>query len=516
MHFATLTEGSRMRLRSRLIPAYFIAVLTSALLSSGASAATGTPGAAGIGDPYFPLDGNGGYDVAHYGLRLTYEPSSDTISGTATLLAHTTKALSRFNLDFLLHVDSVKVNNSAAVFVSRRNGELVVTPAAPVAKGGDLLIVVNYRDVPSNPAYTLNGYNAWTRTSTGAVAVNAPQIAPWWYPSNDHPADKATYDISVAVPVGTEVLSNGVLVGTQPTNTGLVRWSWRSVHPQTPYDTTVAIGQYDDLRMTTTPSGLPFITAYANDLGGNGDAARASVERTPEIVEFEAENFGPYPFEAQGGVVVGAGEAGFAVEDQTRPVYGDKLFRSGANTYAVVHENAHQWFGDSVSVTKWSDVWLNEGFARYAEYLWSEHIGEGTAAEVAQYTYDTTDDFTWQIPISDPGTDFVFDLAVYDRGAMTLQALRTAVGDAAFFKILRTWAAEHRDGNATTAQFTALAERVARRDLGPLFATWLFSTGKPAVGPNGTADPATTATPKSFQQISETNTELGAGLHPHL
>ncbi len=213
--------------------------------------------------------------------------------------------------------------------------------------------------------------------------------------------------------------------------------------------------------------------------------------------------------------MVGAGEAGFAVEDQTRPVYGDKLFRRGANTYAVVHENAHQWFGDSVSVTKWSDVWLNEGFARYAEYLWSEHIGEGTAAEVAQHTYDTTDDFTWQIPISDPGTDFVFDLAVYDRGAMTLQALRTAVGDAAFFTILRTWAAEHRDGNATTAQFTALAERVAERNLGPLFATWLFSTGKPAVGPNGTADPATTATPKSFQQITETNTQLGTGLHPH-
>lgn len=502
-----------MRLRSKLVTAAASTVLAVALLASGASAATGTPGAAGIGDPYFPLDGNGGYDVGHYDLRLTYEPGTDTISGTATLLAHTTKALSRFNLDFLLHVNSITVNNSAATFVSKPNGELVVTPATTVAKGGNLLIVVNYRDVPSNPAYLLNGYNAWSRTSTGAVAVSAPQVAPWWYPSNDHPADKATYDISVAVPQGTEVLSNGVLLGTQLTSTGLVRWNWRSLHPQTPYDTTVAIGQYDDLRMTTTPSGMPVITAYENGMGANGDAARASVERTPEIVQFEAENFGPYPFEAQGGIVFSAGhDAGWAVEDQTRPAYDDKLFRRGANTYAVVHENAHQWFGDSVSVTRWSDVWLNEGFARYAEYLWSEHIGEGTAAEVAQYTYDTMDDFYWQILISDPGTENVFDLSVYDRGAMTLQALRTAVGDAAFFEILRTWTAEHRDGNATTAQFIALAERVADRDLGPLFATWLFSTGKPAVGPNGTVSPAAmAAAPKSFRQITETNTLLGVG-----
>ena len=496
-----------MRLRSLLIVTAAVAVLTS--VATGASAAIGTPGAAGIGDPYFPLSGNGGYDVAHYDLRLTYEPGTDTLSGTATILANATETLSRFNLDFLLHVNSVTVNNSAAAFVSQPDGELVVTPATPVASGDNLLIVVNYRDVPSNPAYALNGDNSWTRTATGAIAVNAPQVAPFWYPSNDHPADKATYDISVAVPQGTEVLSNGVLVDTQLTKTGLVRWNWRSVHPQTTYVTTVAIGQYDDLRTTTTPSGLPFVSAYGNDLGASGDAARASVERTPEIVEFEAENFGPYPFEAQGGVVVRAGQAGFAVEDQTRPVYGDKLFRRGANTYAVVHENAHQWFGDSVSVTRWSDVWLNEGFARYAEYLWSEHIGEGTAAEVAQYTYDTIDDYYWQTLISDPGAEFVFDLSVYDRGAMTLQALRTAVGDAAFFEILRGWAAEHRDGNATTAQFIALAERVAGRDLGPLFATWLFSTGKPAVGPNGTAGRVTTA-PKSFRQITETNALLGS------
>jgi aminopeptidase N len=146
-------------------------------------------------------------------------------------------------------------------------------------------------------------------------------------------------------------------------------------------------------------------------------------------------------------------------------------------------------------------------------YLWSEHIGEGTAAEVAQYTYDTIDDYYWQILITDPGAEDVFNLAVYDRGAMTLQALRTAVGDTAFFEILRTWTTEHRDGNATTAQFVALAERVANRDLGPLFATWLFSTGKPAVGPNGTAGPVPMA-PKSFRQITETDTLLGGTTSP--
>jgi len=504
-----------MRLFSRLTLSGTAAAMAVLLLTSTASAAP-APGAPGAGDPYYPLDGNGGYDVSHYDIRLTYNPSADLLSGTTTILARATQDLSRFNLDFLLRVNSVRINNVVARFESTGNGELVVTPARPLLQGTNLTIVVQYSDVPSNPAYTLNGANSWLRTPDGgAMAVNEPQIAPWWYPSNDHPTDKATFDVSVAAPQGLEVLSNGVLVSRQQQINGWIRWNWRSTKPQNTYATFMVIGQYDDLRFSTAPDGTPFITAYNNDLGENADAARASVERTPEIIEFEATQFGPYPFEAQGGVVAGNGTPGFALENQTRPVYDGRFFRRGANTFVVAHENAHQWFGDSVSVHGWTDIWLNEGFATYAEYLWSEYLGEGTPAEVAQFTYDSmpADDPFWQVLPGNPGPANQFDNAVYDRGGMTLQALRTAVGDDTFFQILRAWTSMQIYGDATTAEFIDLAERMSGQQLDELFDTWLFTPGKPATGPNGPAlarSAATTAEPKSFQKIQLTHELLTA------
>jgi aminopeptidase N len=507
-----------MRFASRLTLGGTAAALAAVLFASTASAAPG-PGAPGIGDDYYPLDGNGGYDVSHYDIRLSYNPDFDLVSGTTTISATATQDLSQFDLDFLLKVKTLRVNNLAASFRSTPDGELIVTPGRAIARGTTMTIVVTYSDVPSNPDYRLYGFNSWGRTADGALAVNEPQIAPWWYPSNDHPTDKATFDVSVAVPEGLEVLSNGVLVDRQQQINGWVRWSWRSTKPQNTYATFMVVGQYDDLRVNNAPNGLPVITAYHNDLGANGDAARASVERTSEILEFEATQFGEYPFEAQGGIVTGDGQLGFALENQTRPVYDARFFRRGSNTYVVAHENAHQWFGDSVSVHGWTDIWLNEGFATYAEYLWSDYLGEGTPAEVAQFTYDSipADDPFWQVLPADPGPENQFDDAVYDRGGMTLQALRTAVGDEAFFQILQTWTTTHRYGNGATAQFIALAESISGQELDSLFNTWLFTAGKPANGPNeisgaglraAAATAAPVAEPKSFQKIQFTHREL--------
>ncbi|MFL6140775.1 MAG: M1 family metallopeptidase [Labedaea sp.] len=505
-----------MRL-SRLIFTGTAAMLVAVLGTTTASAAP-TAGAPGIGDPYYPFDGNGGYDVVHYDIRLNYTPAMDLISGTTTILAKATQDLAQFDLDFLLKVKSVRVNNAAAGFRSTSDGELVVTPTKVLPRGTDLTIVVSYSDVPSNPDYKLYGFNSYTRTPTGALAVNEPQIAPWWYPSNDHPTDKATFDVSIAAPEGYEVLSNGVLVDRQQQPNGFVRWSWRSIQPQNTYATFFVVGQFDDLRFQTAPNGKPFVSAYGNELGASADAARASVERTPEILEFEATQFGDYPFEAEGGIVVNPGELGFALENQTRPVYDGRSFRRGSNTYVVAHENAHQWFGDSTSVHGWTDIWLNEGFATYAEYLWSEYLGEGTPAEVAQFTYESipADDEFWQVLPSDPGPNEQFNDAVYDRGGMTLQALRTAIGDDAFFQVLRTWSATHRYGNGSTPQFIALAEQISGRQLSDLFSTWLYTKGKPATGPNDAvgARPASlrpAAEPKSFAKIKETRESLVGG-----
>ncbi len=469
-----------------------VATAAALVLSAGAPPALAQPshrvkagpqaGGPGIGDVYYPDYGNSGYDVSHYDIRLRYFPDTDRLTGITTILARATADLSSFNLDFLLDVASVRVNGWAAGFARSGVHELVVTPARPVSAGQSLTVVVQYSGVPSSvSAY---GFTSWKRTADGALAVNEPEVAWWWFPSNDHPLDKATFDVSVSVPTGVEVISNGV----QPRPPidellGWTRWIWRSVRPQATYLAFMAIGQYD-IVTDTAPNGQPVINAYSQQLPADlADAARSSIERTAEIIDWESGIFGPYPFEAQGGVAGPPDGISFALEDQTRPVYGPGFWRRGSNTYVVVHENAHQWFGDSVSVGQWRDIWLNEGFASYAEWLWSELQGEGTAQEVADFVYAShpADDAFWQVLPGDPGAADLFHDSVYDRGALTLHQLRLAVGDDAFFTILRRWAASQQYGNGSTDEFIALAERVSGQDLTDLFTTWLFTRGRPAL-----------------------------------
>lgn len=464
-----------------------------------------TPGGPGIGDSYYPDYGNGGYDVSHYDIRLRYEPATDQLSGTTTILATATQDLSQFNLDFLLDVSSVKVNGWSATFAREGVHELVVTPPRPITRGQQLTVVVTYSGVPSRVrAY---GFTSWTRVADGALAVNEPESAWWWFPSNDHPLDKATWDVSVSVPAGVEVISNGVQLRPPLTEPGnRVRWGWHSAKPGATYLAFLAIGQYD-IVTDTAPDGQPVVNAYSTTLGELGPAARASIERTTEIVDWASGLFGPYPFEARGGVAGPIDGFGFALETQTRPVYGRNFWQRGSNTYVVVHESAHQWFGNSVSVADWRHIWLNEGFASYAEWLWSEEQGEGTAQEWFDYLYSLypADDEFWQILPGDPGADEIFDAAVYDRGAMALHQLRLAIGDDAFFQVLREWAATHRYGNGTVAEFQALAERVSGQALGALFTAWLFTPGRPALD-EATAERATApARPKSWAAIRGTH-----------
>ncbi|HEX8627294.1 MAG TPA: M1 family metallopeptidase [Catenuloplanes sp.] len=482
---------------------------TTALLLSGPPTyahAAAAPGAPGVGDAYYPNYGNGGYDVRHYDVRLRYFPETDRLQGTTTILARATTDLTRFNLDFLLEARSVRVNGWAATFAREGVQELVVTPARELRAGQPMTIVVQYDGVPSSvSAY---GITAWERTADGAMAIGEPEIAAWWFPANDHPTDKATFDISVAVPDGVEVISNGVMPRPPLRELlGWTRWSWRSTQPMAPYLAFVAIGQYD-IVTDTAPNGQPVINAYSQRLPTElAGAARASIERTPEVVEWASGVFGPYPFEAQGGVVGPPDGITFALENQTRPVYSPGFFRRGSNVYVVVHEQAHQWFGDSVAVARWQDIWLNEGFASYAEWLWSADHGEGTAQELFDFTYALypADDPFWTVQPGDPGPERLFDGAVYDRGAMTLHQLRLAVGDEAFFTIVRRWAAEHRHGNGTTAQFIALAEDVSGQELDALFTAWLFTAARPEpIAVPGAARSAAPRQPTSWPAIRQT------------
>ncbi len=478
-----------------------------ALLARPAAAGNDGPGAPTAGDPYFPTYGNGGYHVSHYDIRLRYQPTDDHLQGTTTIVARPTQNLTAFDLDFLLNVRSVRVDGKPAGF-RREGGKVIVTPSETLPAGKLTTFVVDYDGVPST--VLVDGKSNWNRTKDGAVAVGEPEVAAWWYPSNDHPRDKATFDISVAVPDGTQVVSNGANTGRQ-SKAGWTSWDWRMSEPEATYLAFVAIGQYE----INTGKGFdnqPIVTAYAKDLGPNGDAAKASVERTPEAIEFLSGLLGRYPYGQQGGVVPGA-NLEFALENQSRPTYSPAFFKGGADPYVVVHELAHQWFGDSVSVDTWRDIWLNEGFASYAEWYWSEKHNEGSAQQLFDYYYSSipANDPFWQVLPGDPGQKNVFHKAVYTRGAMAVQALRNAVGDQTFSEILRQWVQQRRNGNGTIEQFITLAKQVSGKNLDGLFKTWLFTPGKPPAPAPSAPAPDTAPAPASAAKMEHVH----AAEHAH-
>ncbi|HEX2505276.1 MAG TPA: M1 family aminopeptidase, partial [Gaiellaceae bacterium] len=220
-----------------------------------------------------------------------------------------------------------------------------------------------------------------------------------------------------------------------------------------------------------------------------GEVAEDSLARQHEVITFLSQKFGPYPFSTAGGIVDDEDRLHFALENQTRPIYSKFFFYEPVSgDSVVVHELAHQWYGDSLAVARWRHIWLNEGFATYAEWLWSERESLGTAQEIFDDLYGIpADDPFWSLVIGDPGPDHLFDFPIYGRGAMTLHQLRLEVGDADFFAILRRWAASQRNGNVTTGEFIRLAERVSGESLDALFDAWLFTSGKPALGSARTA-----------------------------
>jgi aminopeptidase N len=441
-------------------------------------------GADGIGDPYFPRAGNGGYDVTGYDIQIRYDPSTDRLEGHTTITAQPTSRLSRFNLDLKLAASAVTVNDQPAR-IRQDGGELQITPAQPVPAGQPMVVHVNYAGVPSDIAVGDGTAGAWMRTAGGAVVAGEPESAAWWYPSNDHPSDKATVAVTVTVPAGVEAISNGALLGgPEPAGSGWETWRWKANEPMATYLVFVAIGQYDIVRRDT-PFG-PYLAAYAQGLDPQVAAdARASLERTPEIAGFLSGIFGPYPFDNLGGVVPDAPTMRFALETQTRPVYGPVFFGSDENIRVVVHEMAHQWFGDSVSMLQWRDIWLNEGFATYAEWLYAERTGGASAQQAAaqRYVRLPADADFWRIPPGDPGAARVLDGPVYSRGAMALQALRVAVGDEDFFAVLRTWATERRGGNGSVVDFLAVLERVSGKNVDGVAQAWLFSMTRPPAPP---------------------------------
>lgn len=443
-----------------------------ALLAAAAGPAAATTGSSGVGDPYFPLAGNGGYNVHHYDLTLGYDPKTRHLEGRAVITARATERLTRFDLDLKgLKVTSITVNHAKAAF--RRDGqELVVSPRKALRKDQEFRTTVTYAGTPgpvTDPDGSLDG---WIPTDDGAFVAGEPQGAMTWFPANNHPKDKASYDFAITVPAGRTAVSNGVFRGQKRAN-GRTTFRWRQSEPMAAYLATATVGTFK-VEQYTTPGGLKVFNA----VDPREAAASAPVlKKLPSVLAWESKLFGSYPFKGAGAIVDRAPQAGYALETQARPVY-DRA----PDLSTLVHESAHQWFGNSVSLTTWKDIWLNEGFATYAEWLYDEQHGGQSAQKTFDALYaDPASSDLWAFPPADPGSGaHIFDTPVYARGAMALHKLRTAVGDRTFFRILRTWASDHRDGHGTTARFIRLSERQSGKDLDQLFHTWIGTKGKPS------------------------------------
>jgi len=465
----------RLRQAGLLAIVLFVAGCTGGGKEPGAtSSASFAAGAPGIGDPYFPKYGNGGYDVAGYDLKVRYDPASGNLTGTATITATATQGLSSLDLD-LSGLTASKATVDGAPATARADGtELVITPAAGIASGSRFTLVIDYGGQPSPIKNDVLGEGGWLKTADGAVALGQPESASTWFPVNDHPSDKALFRVAITVPDGVEAISNGV-PGENETAGGWTTWHWAESAPMASYLSTLVIGQY---RLTkTTHAGRPMVVAVPESTPAT-DGAVTSLNRTGEIADFLATKFGPYPFDSYGGILVGDSRIRYALETQSRPVYGKAFFTSGPNDTVVAHELAHQWFGDSVALERWKDIWLNEGFATYAEWLWAEHEDEATVREEFDEVYQT---YPWQVPAKagDPGVKGLFGDAVYQRGGMTVYALRVKIGDAAFDRFVKRWTTEYRNRNADTDDLIKLAEEVSGQQLDDFFQAWLFSTTKP-------------------------------------
>ncbi|WP_248960690.1 M1 family metallopeptidase [Sphaerisporangium perillae] len=454
-----------------------LSVLVGAQPALAAPAGHGEPrysaGAPSVGDPYFPDEGNGGFDVLHYDVAFDYEPATRHMVATTTITALATQDLDRFDLDFRgPEISALLVGKHPASF--RRDGqELVVTPRPKLKSGEQFTVVVKYAGTPpviTDPDESIEG---WVPTDDGVFVPGEPQGSPAWLPGSDHPTDKATFTFHATVPEGLTAVGNGQLL-SQKTVGGRTTFVWDSTEPMATYLATVTIGKFQVAR-SATPSGIPIYTAVDPQLASQ---SAATVARIPDIIEYFGSLFGPYPFASAGAIIDRAPDVGYALESQTKPI-----FSSSPSLNTMAHEIAHQWYGDSVSLSRWSDIWLNEGFATYAQWMWTEHNGGATTQQTfnsaSNYGRAATSAF-WQTVTTDPGPVDMFGSVPYNRGAMTLHALRGKIGDTAFFQLLKQWATAHRYGNVSTADFIGEAQSVSGMDLTNFFDVWLVQKGKPA------------------------------------
>ncbi|WP_245906529.1 M1 family metallopeptidase [Mycolicibacterium palauense] len=431
----------------------------------------GTP----VIDPYLPGNGNFGYRVSRYELDLEYKVAANRLTGAAAITAVTLAELRTFSLDLsdALSVSKVTVNGRRPQGFRTAGRKLHITLASKLPAGAALQIVVRYGGNP-RPLRSLWGEVGFEELTNGALVAGQPNGAASWFPCDDHPGSKASYRITISTESPYRAVANGELVSRRA-RAGMTTWTYEQAEPMSSYLATVQIGEYEIHRLAKSP--VLMQAALPARLKRNFDHDFA---RQPQMMKLFERLFGPYPLSTGYTVVVTDDELEIPLEAQGLSIFGaNHCDGSRGAERLIAHELAHQWFGNSVTVRHWRDIWLHEGFACYAEWLWSQECGGPGTDELARQYHARLVDSPQDLLLADPGPEDMFDDRVYKRGALTLHALRGRLGDKDFFALLRDWTDRYRHATVVTDDFTDLAARYTETSLRPLWGDWLYSTPVP-------------------------------------
>ncbi len=438
---------------------------------------TATGGATGVIrgiDPYLPLNGNAGYRVSRYDLDLEYRVPSNRLSGRAEITAATLEPLKRFTLDLANNLTAAKVsvNGSRVARFTQRAGKLEVTLAAELPAGAAMTVTVRYSGNPA-PIRGPWGEVGWEELTDGVLVASQPNGAASWFPCDDHPASKASYRIAITTDSPYRVVSNGILVSRRVA-AGHTTWVFEQAAPMATYLATIQIGQYEYLKVAEKP--VPIRAALPARLTQDFDRSFGRQER---IMRAFIRWFGPYPF-PEYTVVITDDTLEIPIEAQGVSIFGANHCDGTRDSERLVaHELAHQWFGNSLTLTRWTDIWLHEGFACYSEWLWAQECGEATTQQMAARYYRKLASSPQSIVLGDPGAPLMFDDRVYKRGALTLHALRVEIGDANFFALLHDWTAHYWHASVSTENLISLAAGYSPHPLRDFWRAWLYEKPLP-------------------------------------
>jgi aminopeptidase N len=425
---------------------------------------TGDPS---IGDPYAPELGNSGYDVLHYDLHFRLDPARAYIDASARLrLASELDQLTQFSLDFgPLEVEALRVDGIPALY-THQDHKLVIELRGPIERGEEITVEIEYSGpaprVPS-PYVPFLGHTGLYFTGNTIFSLSEPDGAHHWFPCNNHPRDKATFHFKITVPQGLTGVANGMLVETTQPEPGWSTFVWEHDFPMAPYLAVLAVGNYE-LIEDRSPGGIPIRHYIYPDLR---EQFLEVASITGEALDWMETLYGPYPFEAFGFVT--SRLVSMASETQTMVV----IPETGLNEETVIHEIAHMWFGNWVSLDTWGDMWWKEGAAIYTYLLWQTRAAPDTLDIHMRNLTERVLTNSSGFPLNNLPNSQLLGYDSYWRGTILFHALRVEVGDEAFFSGLRTLI-EHFGGRTLSlADFQAIMEAAGGVPLDAFFQQWL-------------------------------------------